>query len=245
MNSNYKQKYLKYKQKYLQLKKQYESTYGGFVDYNRYEVIVPEFKNLTNPNFVSDKPRNVNTITIQGVDATSNDYELLQKIIFKNKHYILDKLNPNVVEFMNLLEANSNKIIEIKGFFNINTDYNNNLDEGTYVQSSDFPEVFKSDSGIVPKIGMDKNKNKIEGFFASKGLGKKNLNKVMKKYKEKGVKYVMLEEAGGPELVELYQKYGFTILLSGYDFYLGDEYIGPSTNSIMFENIDKIIEKTN
>ena len=67
----------------------------------------------------------------------------------------------------------------------------------------------------------------------------------MKKYKSMGVKYVMLEEAGGSDLVKLYQKYGFTILLNGYNFYLEGEIIGVATNSIMFGNIDNIIQNTN
>lgn len=245
MDNNYKQKYLKYKQKYLELKSQHQLIDGGFKKRHGYYIAVPEFKNLTNPKYVSDECRKVNSIIIHGVDKESNDYSEIKNHIIKNKLAIINRSDPEVNKFMNLLEANSDKIIEIKGFHNSNIDYKQNTSEGTYVQSSDFSEVFKSDSGIVPKK-YKLNKSELNGFFASKGYGKKNLNKVMKEYKEKKkVEYVMLEEAGGTDLVEVYKKYGFKVLLSGYDFYLDDEPIGFTNNSIMFGNIDNIIAQTN
>lgn len=252
MDNNYKQKYLKYKQKYLELKSQHQLIDGGFAKDYRYYITVPEFKNLTNPNYVSDECRNVNTITIYGVDETSNHYKYLKSNIMNNISDIINRSNPEVADFMNLLKANSNKIIEINGFNNILKDYKTNTSEGTYVQSSDFSEVFKSDSGIVPakyKI----NNSELNGFFASKGYGKKNLNKVMKEYakEEKKVKYVMLEAAGGTDLVEVYKKYGFKVLLSGFNVYYYDEvnkineFSGRSPNCIMFGNINNIIAQTN
>ena len=61
----------------------------------------------------------------------------------------------------------------------------------------------------------------------------------MNLYKIKGVKYVMLEAAGGSDLINLYKHYGFKIILSTYKHY-GQ----TSTNSIMLGNIDTIIKNT-
>lgn len=59
----------------------------------------------------------------------------------------------------------------------------------------------------------------IKGFFATDGSGKKNLNNVMKDYKTKGIKYVILEAGGLEGLVDLYKRYGFYSILDGYDYF--------------------------
>jgi hypothetical protein len=243
---NYKQKYLKYKQKYLNLK----NEIGGWEVRHPYEKKVPEFENDTNPQYINSAERNLNTININGVDASSNHYETIKTNIEHNisNHNIKRESIPNKAEFdefVSLLGANSDKIIEIEGFTNVYENYKEKQDIGTYVDESDIGVIFKSTS--IPNIPIKTKKvNDAEqkGFFASDGVGKKHLNQRMIEYKAKGVKYVMLEAAGGSRLVDLYKEYGFTLLSNGYE-HVAYGFPQQSSTSLMFANIDTIIANTN
>jgi hypothetical protein len=252
---NYKQKYLKYKEKYLNLK----NEIGGWKQNHEYIKKVPEFESDTKSdsdnNFINSTERNLNTITIHGIDSSSNDYEAIKINIESNIRN--GKINsasiPNTDEFnefVELLKANSDKIIEIYGFYNINKNYKDNQTEGTYVNESDVDIIFKSTSKSNIPIKTKKVSGAVvRGFFASDGIGKKHLNQRMLEYKAKGVKYVMLYAAGDSDLVGLYTKYGFTNLVTKFDMYMNIdgnlEYLEEADGSLMFGNIDTIIEKTN
>lgn len=229
---DYKRKYLKYKAKYTELK----SQIGQGVERHPYIAVVPEFRDKTNDLFKNETPRQLNTIVINHNLDGNVDYEHLATIIESNKEDLVYTC-PEIDEFMGLLEARSDKIIQIDGFFNSYKNYVNELNEGTYVESKDYEKVFKEP---IPVITKDISNITITGFFSTDGAGKKNLNKVMNKYKAKGIKYVMLEAGGKEKLVGLYNKYGLESILDGYN-YFGSR----ATNNIMFANIDNIIAKTN
>ena len=193
----YLNKYLKYKQKYLNLQKQI----GSAMEKHPYNAVVKEFKEDTIEKYKSDSPRDLNTITINDNFDDSNSYDYLAQKIKENESD-LKISDPDVANFYRLLNASSKEIIEIEGFYNVYKNYDGNLDEGTLVDNNDISKIFKTKVKISKKTIGEKS---FLGFIASDGAGKKNLNHVMNLYKIKGVKYVMLEAAGGSDLINLYK----------------------------------------
>lgn len=229
---DYIQKYLKYKTKYLELKNQI----GKGNTRHLYLKVVPEFANKTKDEFKSVTPRTLNVIQINDALDSTCSYESIAEKINSNRTRILVN-DAQIKDFLSLLASKSNKIIEVDGFFNKYINYADKQDEGTYVEAKDNEKVFKEP--VAQKTKNIEGKT-ITGFFATDGTGKKNLNQLMKCYKKVGIKYVMLEAAGGPGLVNLYKTYGLITILNGYNFY-GMK----ATNTIMYGNIDNIITHTN
>jgi hypothetical protein len=234
---DYKEKYIKYKFKYNQLKK---GLIGG--NSERYITKVDIFENETKYPYSNSYPRNLNTITIYN----NEKYGTIKQIIQDNINRIIKNICNNfynnfseVNDILQLLQKNSNEIIQIEAFYNIYIDYGLDQNEGTCVIESDKNLIFKDPSKFKFKK-IDIFNNEENSFCVSVGTGKINLNQTMIKYKNLGAKYVILEAAGGPGLVDAYKKYGFKILLSGFIYFEM-----PSTNTLMYSNIDDIIAATN
>jgi hypothetical protein len=237
---DFKHKYLKYKAKYVELK----SQVGLGIKRYRYKAVVPEFANKTKDEFKSERPRHLNTVEIfDKFDGVDNLSDLRNKIILNKDGLCVT--GAEIDEFMALLEAGSDKIILMEGFFNKFINYADNTKKGTFVKKEDFAKVFKDEiPSKIKEIGNDE----IEGFFGTDGAGKKNLNKAMKEYAALGAKYVFLEAAGSKDLVSLYKHYGFTIILDGFNFlniYEEPPVRALNPHKIMFANIANVIAKTN
>jgi hypothetical protein len=234
---NYKEKYIKYKSKYNQLKK---VLIGGAIR-ETYIKKVEIFENDTKPNYINSELRNLNTITINRND----EYGRIKGIVLDNINSIIknicDNLYSNFVEVndvVQLLQINSNEIIEIEGFNNIYIDYKNNKSNGTCVKYDDRNTIFKESSRF--KFKAIDNFGGENAFCVSIGTGKINLNQTMIKYRNTGVKYVILEAAGQYGLVDAYTKYGFKILLSKFKYF-----DNTSTQPLMYSNINDVIVATN
>lgn len=241
---NYYKKYLKYKEKYLCLKNQL----GKGVHLHEYNVAVPEFFEKTKEEYKSNHPRPLNVITIHDKDVSGNDYEPLKRNILFNEDAIIDKENSVVKDFLDMVREGSDKIIEINGFYNKFNNYVDDKEIGTYVKKKDFPTIFKdSEISSIPTKTKIIDSKSTEVFLANEGVGKKHLHRVMNEYKSKGKKYVSLIAAGKERLVDLYKRYGFKLLLNGYNYYFEIDGIVshvPSEESIMFGDIDDIIAAT-
>lgn len=235
---NYKEKYIKYKSKYNQLKK---VLVGGAIR-EEYIKKIEIFENDTKVGYVNSEPRNLNTITINRND----EYGRIKDIVLDNINSIIknicDNFYSNFVEVndvVQLLQKNSNEIIEIEGFYNLYLDYKEDQFDGTCVKYNDRNTIFKDSSKFKFKK-IDSFGNGENAFCVSIGTGKINLNQTMIKYKGLGAKYVILEAAGPSGLVDAYKKYGFKILLSKFKYF-----DNQSTNPLMYSNINDIIAATN
>ena len=242
MNLHYKEKYIKYKSKYNQLKK----VLIGGRNLERYTKKVEIFENDTNPNYINSEPRNLNSIEI----FRNDQYGTIKNIVLDNINIIIknicDNFYSNIAEVndvVQLLQKDSNEIIQIESFFNIYIDYIKDKSKGTCVKDKDKVTIFKDSSKFKFKK-IDTFDNKENVFCVSIGTGKINLNQTMIKYRDAVIpaKYVILEAAGGTGsgLVDAYKKYGFKILLNKY-VYFGEQ----STNTIMYSNINDVIAATN
>jgi hypothetical protein len=104
--------------------------------------------------------------------------------------------------------------------------YKNDINEGTIVTESDFPVIFNNPP---PSFKISQIKDLPGNYFnASKGKGKINLNLVMRSFRDRGAKIVMLQAAGEDGLEEVYKRYGFITILHKFVYYRN-----VSTNKIM------------
>jgi hypothetical protein len=235
-----------YKSKLLK----YKNQQGGVREEHLLQEVVPEFANNTKEPYRNVTPRTLNRITLFTRDGTAEDpetYTSLKTTILRNESAIA--ITPVITEFLNILKTEGptspQLIVQMEGFFSIITDYQKDMNSGTYVKEDLFNEIFLADK-IPTAINISRILGK--GFSASKGKGKENLNKVARELRERGVQYMMLEAAGTEGLVDLYDRYGFKSILHNYNMYMLMDsvitHVGKSQNYIMIGKIDEIILKT-
>ena len=177
--------------------------------------------------------RTVNVIEMQDKDEA--DYARLIRDLQHggNSSFITNE------DVKNTIINNPEKVVYMKGFFNIKKDYKNDQAKGTFVKQDDIAEIFE-ESYTPPE-----DKRKDNGYLWSKKYGKENLNTTAQKLKEQGKEYIVLEASGKEGLVNLYKKYGFNILINrNYNTNIfGNEFL-PTQNPIMFGKIDDVIINT-
>jgi hypothetical protein len=254
-NKKYLKKYLKYKKKYLYLKKQIGSGTNNYY----YESIVPEFKDKTKEGYVSDKPRNLNTIIIQDNEDIEKWKGNIILTIDSTYGYLPDEEKGDWHEHLDYYEGREkdvvtgffdtlygdnykNYIIYLDGFYNTYKDYKTNINEGTVVLCDDKQLIFKDEHiDEIEDSNFLINDNKICGFNSTKGVGKKHLKMRLSEYKDRGFKYIILMAGGGGDLISYYKRIGFIMLFNTY--YYKIEGITKPAYYLMVGNIDDIIEK--
>ncbi len=249
--SKYYEKYIKYKNKYLKLKNQLAGSSNGKFRYsiNRPNTInefhigemfdkINEFETQTNPPFTNSSIRKVNEVEIS---QNSNIIDFFRKSN-KNRRLLNDEINGY------LMRDNWNEyFLYVVRFNNSTIPYNEStLNTGVNVISSKLNEVFNKTYRESTEYKSHVNEENIWVGTHHKGFGNDNLLCTLKELKKvkPNLKVLYLHANGDENLVNYYNKMGFSILIENLVPHVSKTGKAISIYEyIMFGLYDDIIEK--